>query len=82
MTAAPRPTDRVLVETFAVGERMCTLSLPLGASGLGTMAAEWSPMHRAACPTRNGPSTGSGVTVYCNAPPVSLAEASLLSSDP
>ena len=43
MTATPRPTDRVLVETFAVGERMCTLSLPLGASGLGTMTVEWSP---------------------------------------
>ena len=39
-------------------------------------------MHRAACTTRSGPSTGSGVTVYCNAPPGSLAEASLLSSDP
>ncbi len=38
-------SDRVLVESFAVGSRYrCTLSLPLAPErGLGFMTAEWEP---------------------------------------
>jgi len=40
---AGRATDVVLTETFPVGNRACTLSLPLGGPRHGYMAAEWLP---------------------------------------